>query len=61
MPRWLSSLLIVIGFLALVVLALAPRHITVIVDIDDASQRLSADHGGANASDPAPPGEDGDD
>ena len=34
MPRWLSSILITIGFVALVALALLPRNVTVTVQVD---------------------------
>ena len=37
MPKWLSSMLIIIGFLALVAMALLPRNIevTVSTNVDD--------------------------
>ena len=34
MPRWLSSLMIVIGFLALVAMALLPKNIWVNVEVN---------------------------
>ncbi len=38
MPRWLSSLMILIGFLALVALAILPKNVTVIVDVDSQTE-----------------------
>jgi hypothetical protein len=46
MPRWLSNLLIVLGFLALVGLAFLPRVVTVTVQVEDHS---SHQHGPADA------------
>jgi hypothetical protein len=37
MPRWLSSFLIVVGFLALVAMALLPKNVTVRIDVNDSS------------------------
>ena len=33
MPKWLSSLMIVVGFLALIVLAILPRNVSVDVNV----------------------------
>ncbi len=48
MPKWLSSFLIIAGFLALVGLAFLPRNVEVAVTITDNSERSGtapADHG----------------
>lgn len=48
MPKWLSSFLIIAGFLALVGLAFMPRNVEVAVTITDNSERTGAapaDHG----------------
>jgi len=61
MPKWLSSTLIVIGFLALVALAIFPKNITVIVDIDsDAAvhNETTVNHNGPVAEAPPAPAAD---
>jgi len=57
MPKWLSSSLIVIGFLALVALAILPKNITVIVDVDSDTaihNETTVNHNGPVAGAPAP-------
>jgi hypothetical protein len=54
MPRWLSSLLIVIGFLALIGLAFVPRSVNVEVNVDGRAV-LTNEGGGAIGAEAAPP------
>jgi hypothetical protein len=49
MARWLVNLLIVIGFLALVAMALLPKHVVVSIDIDGSVRH----DGGARHAEPA--------
>jgi hypothetical protein len=48
MPKWLSSMMIVVGFLALIVLAFLPRNVevTVTTNIIDAAELEPGDHNG---------------
>lgn len=47
MPKWLSSTLIVIGFIALIALAVLPREITVTVttNVDDRDESFIVNAG----------------
>ena len=47
MPRWLASLMIFIGFIALIGLAFVPRQVTVIVDVDAINESAGANRGDA--------------
>lgn len=56
MPKWLSSAMIFIGFLALIVLAIVPRNVevTVISPVRDVINHNAPGHNG-----PVPDGEEG--
>ncbi len=54
MPRWLSSFLIIVGFLALVAMAMLPKNVTVRIDINDSSMHET--HRPAPHDRAAPPG-----
>ena len=50
MPRWLSAFLIIVGFLAIVVMALLPKNVSVNVTINADDRAIS----GREHAEPAP-------
>lgn len=52
MPKWLSSLLITIGFIALVILAVLPRNVEVTVtsNVQENETEITVNHNGPTPS-----------
>jgi hypothetical protein len=55
MPRWLSAFLIIVGFLALVAMALLPKNVSVNVTINADDRDVSGREHAAPAESQAPP------
>lgn len=50
MPKWLSSLLIAIGFIALVILAVLPRDVDITVNVKEDTAIATVNHNAGTPS-----------